>query len=1540
MRNSNSKQLAAVANPIADSSRISRSVFLGLPGIKRMRLQSRVIAAICCGLVASQAHAFMKSSETAGLPDYDVRAKAAAASGANQAQAVARLKELVPGAKVERDKLLGVPRFISAPRGFLSGPNGKGRGVSAAQVDALPANDKHRGVKAFVNEHSAIFGHDARALDSARVKRDSVTEHNGLRTTVWEQTVGEIPVFEGLFVANVTRDGELVNLQSHFVPDANRAADSGLANWRSLVARLEVSAAQAVVIAANNVGGQVEASRLKAAQAVEGAERREVLTGDGLSGPAWVELVWLPVSRDSMRLCWRVIFTARPQLERYLILVDAESRDVLLRRGLNVHFKPATYNVYTNDSPSPFSPGWPTPSTNQPPTTNRFSVLLPNGALDTNASPAGWINDNSTTNNTVGNNADAFLDRDFDQVPDVARPNGGAARVFNFPLNLGAAPLSYQAASTVQLFYDANYYHDRLYQLGFTESAGNFQTDNFNRGGVGNDAMICLVQAGADQGFANNAFYSPAPDGIPGMIAMFVFDGPAPDRDGSLDREIVFHELTHGTSDRLVGGGVGISELQTGGMGEGWSDFYALALLSEPNDDTNGNYAAGGYATYNFFGLTENYYYGIRRYPYTTDMSKNPLTFKDIDPTQADPHVGVPISPLIGGGSADEVHNQGEVWCVTLWEVRANLIQKLGWANGNLLALQLVTDGMKLAPANPNFLEARDAIIQADAITTGGSLYREIWLGFAKRGMGYSAECPTSDTTIGVLEFFDLPPDVGVGDPDGILEVRITPTSGTVLFAGDTNSIFVNVTDSVSVTNATIIATIGETNLVFRNDGVAPDTYANDANYSSRFLIPFAQPSITIPVVVSAPGKTNSTNSVTYAIIPLPPNDYFTNASKVPAGGTNYFTSNKRATMETNEMAHAGVNSVAGSLWWNFTSPVATNVLVDTGGSGFQTVVAVYTNLPGSNSIGTLQLVASAVGNPTRPGAFLNYNATAGVGYRIVVAGRNKNTLGNVVLEIGPGSLADTNRPLVAVTSPQSGIMVTTNRVLLTGTANDPGANASGIEKITVTLIPSPGMGEPTTTVVTPAEFARGPISTNWTKTVTLKPGQNVIIVRASDFAGNTSLPASLQVTYRELGPINDFLVNATPLTNAFGATAANTRRATKESGEPNHAGNVGGKSVWWLFTAPADGNLWLSTTNTTFDTLLALYQGNQVAGLTNLASNDDAYFDAPGGFSSLTQAVRLNQSYWIAVDGYDGVSGATFLSHQFTPATVYNVTVGHTAGGIVTPSSVDVVSNSTAVITATPNEFFGFSGWTGDIASTVNPLQIVVNSNIVLMANFQPLNYADDFESGSLGGLGWISSGNVPWQVQTNTVLAGSFSARSGIITNNQTSSLILTTNFAAGAASFYLKVSSEPGWDFLRFYLDGNLSAQWSGEVGWVNHPFIISAGVHTLEWRYIKDANNSVGLDAAFIDNLSLPLGLPIDASTPAHLEIFRLPDGSLIIEVTGQTNRQYVIQGAASLAPPINWQNLSTNIATGGVIQYSDPGTATNSLRFYRAVVPVP
>src|SRR5476649_18037 len=107
------------------------------------------------------------------------------------------------------------------------------------------------------------------------------------------------------------------------------------------------------------------------------------------------------------------------------------------------------------------------------------------------------------------------------------------------------------------------------------------------------------------------------------------------------------HELTHGTSNRRVGNAAGILWDPAGGMGEGWSDFYALSLLNNTNaDDPNGKYAAGAYATYELDGLTDNYLYGIRRFPYCTDNSVDPLTWADVDDITNDLSGGIQPSPL------------------------------------------------------------------------------------------------------------------------------------------------------------------------------------------------------------------------------------------------------------------------------------------------------------------------------------------------------------------------------------------------------------------------------------------------------------------------------------------------------------------------------------------------------------------------------------------------------------------------------------------------------------------------------------------------------------------------------------------------------------------------------------------------------------------------------------------------------------------------------------------------------------------------------
>ena len=686
-------------------------------------------------------------------PNFDKRPAAEAAAVAPEKVAAAgQLQGRLREARVELDAVSGAPQFVGSPHEFLSGPAGEGRAVPRARVQALRADEPHRELKAFLEEYRGLYGHGAEALAAAEVKRDYTNAHNGMRSVVWQQQVDGVPVFEAVLQAHTTRRGELVNVASRFLPDPVAAATRGTPQRAARLAAPAISAAEAVAIAARNIGETVLAAEVTAQDAAVGAEKKQGFRAAALRG-ATVHFTWLPMDKGTARLCWEVVLTGRAGGEMFRVLVDAATGEPQVRHCLTNYISEATYRVFTGDSPTPLQPSLAVPATTQPPEVPRTLVTL--SALDTTASPNGWIDDG--VNETRGNNVDAHLDLNADNIPDLPRPQGSPNRVFDFALDLTQQPSAYRDAAVTQLFYWCNWMHDRLYALGFNEASGNFQNNNFGRGGAGNDA----VQADAQDGSGtDNANFSAPSDGSPGRMQMYIFSGPTPNRDGDLDATIILHEYTHGLSNRLVGGGGGISALATSGMGEGWSDFYALSLLSKPGDDPNANYIEGGYATKNFGGLTQNYYYGIRRYPYTTDLAKNPLTFKDIDPTQASAHAGVPRNPVIGS-TASEVHNAGEVWCVTLWEARASLVAKYGYA-GNQLMLQLVTDGMKLSPANPNFLQARDAIIQADLVNNAGANKNELWAAFAKRGMGASATTPASSTTTGVSEAYDLPDDLGV----------------------------------------------------------------------------------------------------------------------------------------------------------------------------------------------------------------------------------------------------------------------------------------------------------------------------------------------------------------------------------------------------------------------------------------------------------------------------------------------------------------------------------------------------------------------------------------------------------------------------------------------------------------------------------------------------------------------------------------------------------------------------------------------------------
>jgi hypothetical protein len=478
------------------------------------------------------------------------------------------------------------------------------------------------------------------------------------------------------------------------------------------------------------------------------------------------------------------------------------------------------------------------------------------------------------------------------------------------------------------------------------------------------------------------------------------------------------------------------------------------------------------------------------------------------------------------------------------------------------------------------------------------------------------------------------------------------------------------------------------------------------------------------------------------------------------------------------------------------------------------------------------------------------------------------------------------------------------------------------------------------------ADTAAG--TTNWSGQAFLTPGINTVVVTASDAAGNTS-SQTLQYFYLAQNPVNDFFAAATALTGTAGQVSVSNTNATKEAGEPNHAGNAGGKSAWWTFQPPSDGVLTLSTTNSTFDTLLGLYTGSVVNNLTTIAANDDAYPTARLGFSAIVQAVHSNVIYHIAVDGFDGASGTIVLNYSFAAVPIFQVTAAAETGGtaqlaisngvggvqIQPTTTADFGSNSTVIMTATPNQGYLFDTWSGPVFSLSNTVQVVVQSNLTEFAGFKAVPLSDGFESGNFSTLSWTTSGDKPWTVQTSVVASGTYAARSGAITNSQSSTLTLTGNFRAGTGSFDYKVSSEQGFDFLNFYLDNVLQQQWSGEVGWATYLFPLSAGTHTLKWTYAKDVTGSSGLDAAFIDNVIVPLVLPTNSMSAAHLDLERQSDGTLFITVVGQTNQLYVLQASSNF---VNWQNFSTNAAIDGYFRVIDPGTATNPIRFYRAFVP--
>ncbi|HZK07593.1 MAG TPA: hypothetical protein VFC92_05285 [Bacteroidales bacterium] len=134
---------------------------------------------------------------------------------------------------------------------------------------------------------------------------------------------------------------------------------------------------------------------------------------------------------------------------------------------------------------------------------------------------------------------------------------------------------------------------------------------------------------------------------------------------------------------------------------------------------------------------------------------------------------------------------------------------------------------------------------------------------------------------------------------------------------------------------------------------------------------------------------------------------------------------------------------------------------------------------------------------------------------------------------------------------------------------------------------------------------------------------------------------------------------------------------------------------------------------------------------------------------------------------------------------------------------------------------------------------------------------FIEDFETGDFSQYDWEFAGNAPWVIDNFDPYEGQWCMRSGEIDHSQNSEIFVTMDvLIAGKISFYYVVQSENNYDFLKFYVNGEMKAQWAGDTGWGFAEFDVPAGETTFRWVYVKDYSVSTGLDAGYIDYITFP------------------------------------------------------------------------------------
>ena len=211
------------------------------------------------------------------------------------------------------------------------------------------------------------------------------------------------------------------------------------------------------------------------------------------------------------------------------------------------------------------------------------------------------------------------------------------------------------------------------------------------------------------------------------------------------------------------------------------------------------------------------------------------------------------------------------------------------------------------------------------------------------------------------------------------------------------------------------------------------------------------------------------------------------------------------------------------------------------------------------------------------------------------------------------------------------------------------------------------------------------------------------------------------------------------------------------------------------------------------------------------------------------------------------------------------------------------------------------------------------VNGNYIITVG----NIIEGFETGDFSAYEWQFGGSANWTVVNNEANSGTYSAKSGTINHNQQTDLILTVEVLAdGQISFYRKVSSENGWDKLFFYIDNQEKGNWSGDEGWSQVSYPVTAGVHTFKWSYQKDSSVSNGSDCAWIDDIQFPptnVKLALDPVTDLMADV-----DDHIVTLTWEASEggfEYIVRRNGEVIATTITLTISDAITEDGIYTYS-------------------